>query len=165
MEYKILSSIIKDRESFNKLSKLNVRDSFSEPAKFIYDIICDFYDKDTSISFVDLELVERRIARELPKQIDMYKNILETLNQTTSSANLLEEIIAMKKDSISRELSSRLLATPQSGVLELMEEYKNVEDYVKSQEDDDESQNEENKENNDEENDEIEEKGDEEEAN
>ena len=64
MESKILSSIIKDREAFNKLSKLNVEDSFSDPAKFIYEIVCDFYDKDTSISFVDLELVEKRIERE-----------------------------------------------------------------------------------------------------
>jgi replicative DNA helicase len=139
MESKILSSIIQDRESFNKLSKLNIKDSFSEPAKFIYDIVCDFYDKDTSISFVDLELVEKRIARELPKQIDLYRNILKTLNQTTSSPNLLEEVIALKKDAIARELSSILLAQNKNGALELMEEYKYVEEYVKSQEDDDES--------------------------
>jgi len=127
MESKILSSIIKDRESFNKLSKLNVKDSFSDPAKFIYDIVCDFYDNDTSVSFVDLELVEKRIERELPKQIDLYRNILKTLNETTSSANLLNEVIAVKKDSIARELSSLLLTHQRAGVLELMDEYKNVE--------------------------------------
>ena len=48
MESKILSSIIKERESFNKLSKLNVEDSFSEPAKYIYNIVCEFYDKDAN---------------------------------------------------------------------------------------------------------------------
>ena len=127
MESKILSSIIKDRESFNKLSKLNVKDSFSDPAKFIYDIVCDFYDNDTSVTFVDLELVEKRIERELPKQIDLYRNILKTLNETTSSANLLNEVIAVKKDSIARELSSLLLTRQKAGVLELMDEYKNVE--------------------------------------
>ena len=127
MESKILSSIIKDRESFNKLSKLNVKDSFSDPAKFIYDIVCDFYDNDTSVSFVDLELVEKRIERELPKQIDLYRNILKTLNETTSSANLLNEVIAVKKDSIARELSSLLLTQQRAGAIELMEEYKNVE--------------------------------------
>ena len=61
MESKILSSIIQDRESFNKLDKLNVRDSFSEPGQFIYDIVRDFYDRDSSASFVDLELIEKRI--------------------------------------------------------------------------------------------------------
>jgi len=127
MESKILSSIIKDRESFNKLSKLNVKDSFSDPAKFIYDIVCDFYDNDTSVTFVDLELVEKRIERELPKQIDLYRNILKTLNETTSSANLLNEVIAVKKDYIARELSSLLLTQQRAGVLELMDEYKNVE--------------------------------------
>ena len=127
MESKILSSIIKDRESFNKLSKLNVKDSFSDPAKFIYDIVCDFYDNDASVTFVDLELVEKRIERELPKQIDLYRNILKTLNETTSSANLLNEVIAVKKDSIARELSSLLLTHQRAGVLELMDEYKNVE--------------------------------------
>ena len=127
MESKILSSIIQDRESFNKLSKLNVKDSFSDPAKFIYDIVCDFYDNDTSVTFVDLELVEKRIERELPKQIDLYRNILKTLNETTSSANLLNEVIAVKKDYIARELSSLLLTQQRAGVLELMDEYKNVE--------------------------------------
>ena len=136
MESKILSSIIKDRESFNKLSKLDVKDSFSEPAKFIYEIICDFYDKDTSISFVDLELIEKRIERELPKQIDLYRNILKTLDETTSSPNLLEEIIALKKDFISRELSSLLLTQKRTGVLELMEQYKNVEDSVDDDDED-----------------------------
>jgi replicative DNA helicase len=139
MESKILSSIIKDRESFNKLSKLDVKDSFSEPAKFIYEIICDFYDKDTSISFVDLELVEKRIERELPKQIDLYRNILKTLDETTSCPNLLEEIIALKKDFISRELSSLLLTQKRTGVLELMEQYKNVEDSIDDDDDEDES--------------------------
>ena len=138
MESKILSSIIKDRESFNKLSKLNVKDSFSDPAKFIYDIVCDFYDNDTSVSFVDLELVEKRIERELPKQIDLYRNILKTLNETTSSANLLNEVIAVKKDSIARELSSLLLTQQKAGVIELMEEYKNVESSF-DEDDEDES--------------------------
>ena len=138
MESKILSSIIKDRESFNKLSKLNVKDSFSDPAKFIYDIVCDFYDNDTSVSFVDLELVEKRIERELPKQIDLYRNILKTLNETTSSANLLSEVIAIKKDSIARELSSLLLTHQKTGVIELMEEYKNVESSF-DEDDEDES--------------------------
>jgi len=137
MESKILSSIIKDRESFNRLSKLNVKDSFSDPAKFIYEIVCDFYDKDTSISFVDLELVEKRIERELPKQIELYRNILKTLNETTSAPNLLEEIIALKKDSIARALSSTLLTPKRNGVLELMDDYKFVEEYVKSQEEGD----------------------------
>ena len=139
MESKILSSIIKDRESFNKLSKLKVKDSFSDPAKFIYEIICDFYDKDPSISFVDLDLVEKRIERELPKQIDLYRNILKTLDETTSSANLLEEVIAVKKDSIARALSSTLLSPKKNGVIELMDEYKFVEEYVKSHEEDDEN--------------------------
>ena len=132
MESKILSSIIKDRESFNKLSKLKVEDSFSDPAKFIYKIICDFYDNDSSISFVDLDLVEKRIERELPKQIDLYRNILKTLDETTSSANLLEEVIALKKDSIARALSSTLLTPKKNGVMELMDDYKFVEEYVKS---------------------------------
>lgn len=116
MESKILSSIIKDRESFNKLSKLNVEDSFSEPAKYIYNIVCDFYDKDMNVSSVDLELVEKRIERELPKQIDLYRNILKTLNETISSANLLDEVIAMKKDSIARELSSLLLTQKETAL-------------------------------------------------
>ena len=138
MESKILSSIIQDRESFNKLLKLNVEESFSDPAKFIYEIICDFYEKDSSVSCVDLELVEKRIERELPKQIDLYRNILKTLTETTSSANLLEEVIALKKDAIARELSSALLANHRNGVLELMEDYKNVE-TINVESDDDES--------------------------
>ena len=139
MESKILSSIIKDKESFNRLSKLNVKDSFSDPAKFIYDIVCDFYDKDMSATEVDLELVEKRIARELPKQIDLYRNILKTLEGTTSSANLIEEVIAMKKDAIARELSSLLLTQKRSGVLELMESYKDVELSTQDDNDEDES--------------------------
>ena len=138
MESKILSSIIQDRESFNKLLKLNVEESFSDPAKFIYEIICDFYEKDSSVSCVDLELVEKRIERELPKQIDLYRNILKTLTETTSSANLLEEVIALKKDAIARELSSALLANHRNGVLELMEDYKNVE-TINVESDDDET--------------------------
>ena len=138
MESKILSSIIQDRESFNKLLKLNVEESFSDPAKFIYEIICDFYEKASSVSCVDLELVEKRIERELPKQIDLYRNILKTLTETTSSANLLEEVIALKKDAIARELSSALLANHRNGVLELMEDYKNVE-TINVESDDDES--------------------------
>ena len=137
MESKILSSIIKDRESFNKLSKLNVEDSFSEPAKYIYNIVSEFYDKDMNVTSVDLELVDKRIERELPKQIDLYRNILKTLNETTSSANLLDEVIAVKKDSIARELSSILLTHKKMGALDLMEKYKSVEDSISD--DDDES--------------------------
>ena len=136
MESKILSLIIQDRECFNKLDKLNVKESFSEPGQFIYDIVNDFYDRDSSASFVDLELVEKRIERELPKQIELYRNILKTLNQPTSSANLLEEVIALKKDSIARELSSQLLGQRKTGILQLMEDYKFVEDYVQQNDDD-----------------------------
>ena len=136
MESKILSSIIQDRESFNKLDKLNVKDSFSEPGQFIYDIVRDFYDRDSSACFVDLEVIEKRIERELPKQIELYRNILKTLTQSTSPANLLEEIIALKKDSIARELSSKLLGKAKSGILELMDDYKFVEEYVMQEEND-----------------------------
>jgi len=136
MESKILSSIIQDRESFNKLDKLNVKDSFSEPGQFIYDIVKDFYDRDSSASFVDLELIEKRIERELPKQIELYRNILKTLTQSTSPANLLEEIIALRKDSIARELSSKLLGKAKSGITELMDDYRFVEEYVMKEEHD-----------------------------
>ena len=136
MESKILSSIIQDRESFNQLCKLNIIDSFSDPGKFIYDLISEFYDKDTSVNFVDLDLIQQRINRELPKQSTLYKGILQTLTETTSSSNLLEEVIALKKDSVARELASTLLSPQRNNVLELMEEYKCVEDFVNNSEDD-----------------------------
>ena len=136
MESKILSSIIQDRESFNQLCKLNIRDSFSDPGKFIYDLISEFYDKDTSVNFVDLDLIQQRINRELPKQSTLYKGILQTLTETTSSSNLLEEVIALKKDSVARELASILLSPQKNNVLELMDEYKSIEDFVNNFEDD-----------------------------
>ena len=81
-------------------------------------------------------MVEKRIERELPKQIDLYRNILKTLNETISSANLLDEVIAMKKDSIARELSSLLLTQKRNGAIELMEKYKDVETSIQDDDED-----------------------------
>ena len=76
MEKKLLSTILKERKSFETLERLSVADSFSDPGKYLYGLVKEFYERDSKAMSIDVDILESRIERELPKQFTLYKNIL-----------------------------------------------------------------------------------------
>ena len=137
MEKKLLATILKERKSFEALERLSVADSFSDPGKYLYGLVKEFYERDSKAMSIDVDILESRIEREIPKQFTLYKNILLSLQGTSSSTNLLEEVVILKKESIARDLSSTLLTPTRSGVLELMERYKSVDEAIRESSDSD----------------------------
>jgi len=137
MEKKILATIIVDRKAFDQIATLSVEDSFSDPGKYIYSLVSEFYSTDKTARSVDIDLLESKIEREIPKQYGLYKNILASLEGTSSASNLIEEVVELKKEAIARELSSTLLTPQKNGVLDLMDAYRTVENTVKEVDGDD----------------------------
>ena len=140
MERKILAIAINSKEDFTWLEKFNIINDLSDQAKIIYQLILEFYEQDSKAKSLDVDLLVSRISREFPKQKDIFCSIIRDLpdKDAISTMNLLGEIAALRKERLGRELSQKLLANHSDGVIELMEDYRGVEDALNAIENGDE---------------------------
>ena len=130
MEAKLLALLIQSKLHFAQLEQFSIRDSFSELGRTLYDYAASFYAADPQAIKVDLDLVRAKIERDLPRQKDILFACLNNLPSEVSAPNLLNEIIACKRESLSRDLAGALLSPYKAGVAPMMEEFLALETSV-----------------------------------
>ena len=77
MEKKLLATILKERKSFEALERLSVADSFSDPGKYLYSLVKEFYERDSKAMSIDVDILE---SRYLKKGINSKRSIVNSLN-------------------------------------------------------------------------------------
>lgn len=128
MERKILAAAIQDRESYEKLVAVVSKDDFSDLGYEIWNKINVYYDTDKDTKAIDIDLLKQMVEKVLPKHSEVVNHTLDILSET-SVPNLLRELVAFKKETVARKLSSALRDDSRE-VPSLIEEYQNIEDTV-----------------------------------
>jgi replicative DNA helicase len=128
VERKILAAAIQDRESYEKLVAVVSKDDFSDLGYEIWNKINVYYDTDKDTKAIDIDLLKQMVEKVLPKHSEVVNHTLDILSET-SVPNLLRELVAFKKETVARKLSSALRDDSRE-VPSLIEEYQNIEDTV-----------------------------------
>lgn len=104
MEAQILSAIIGDRSSFDRLcAHLDISD-LSDQGQIIYEMLTDYYDADKDAQHCDLSLIKSRIEREYAKNSDILLHCINNIVET-SSINVEQEFLKFKKQRIEQDIS------------------------------------------------------------
>ena len=90
----------------------------SDPGQILWKAISSFYSRDSTTTFVDLELLKQIVSREVPKHESMFHTLIDTFKDG-SVPNLLHEVIEQKKERNSLELTQALVADKDDKVAEL----------------------------------------------
>ncbi len=126
MEQKLISAVILDREIYEEVSSLNLEEDLSDQAKIIFKVIAQYYNNDTEAVKADPEILQSILTRQYPKHAELFANFLRDL-EPVSPSNVLEEVIAVKLDSVKRKLAQELIGTvnkkTDSRIEELLDKY------------------------------------------
>jgi archaellum biogenesis ATPase FlaH len=124
---KIVAAVLKDRRSWETLSKLDMPE-LSPEAQTLIRIGSEYYEADPEAKSCDLEIVKNRLERSIQsnKLADVLKAILDSLPDV-SSVNLTQEVLALKRHSIGLKISSALAAgKADSDTEELIDSWKSM---------------------------------------
>ena len=125
----VLSSCIKSREAFDRVSPFVVRDDFTEQGWVVWVALADYFDRDASAKSVDGELLAASIAREIA--VDKHKTMFEdTVRRLVefecSPDNVVQDFLANRIDRVGLRLAAAIHAKePTRG---LLEEYAKLQD-------------------------------------
>ncbi len=110
MEAKILSAILHDRESFEKIDKHLDCTDFSVDGEVILREIREFYQNDADASSCDVDILSARITRSFPneKHSRHINGVLVAL-PSVSSSNIVKEVLALKAQNVGLELAQQLV--------------------------------------------------------
>lgn len=124
-EAKILGTLLKSREAWDKVKPHLTDKDFSGDGLVIYRQINEFYETDKSAATVDTDIVRSRIGRSVSsnKIVTQLESILDQLEKI-SAPNIEREIIALRRFNTGLRLSSFLAAGRQGReVDELVQEF------------------------------------------
>jgi archaellum biogenesis ATPase FlaH len=96
-ERKILSSFVKDRQSYEEVKELLDRSDFDSITLHLIDLVGEYYATDPKASTCDVEILADRFARQSasPKLESAVKSILSSLPEV-SGGNVLRELREIK---------------------------------------------------------------------
>src|SRR6185437_15712200 len=106
-ERKILSSFVKNRQSYEEAKELLDRSDFDSITLHLIDLVGDYYATDSQAANVDVEILADRFARQNPsaKLAGTIKSILSSLPEV-SGGNVLRELREIKAYNIGLKLST-----------------------------------------------------------
>jgi len=126
MEKQVLAAALQSREAFNKIRTLTTKKDFTDISAEVWRLINRFYDLDSEATAVDIELFKQIILEEVPRHSDIILLELDALSDT-SVPNLIQELIKLKKKSISEDLITELATNPLSNKAStLMETFQEI---------------------------------------
>ena len=127
MEKQVLAAALQSREAFNKIRTLTTKKDFTDISAELWTLIARFYDLDQDATHVELDLFKQIIVEEIPRHSDIILLELDALSDT-SVPNLVQELIKLKKKSISEDIITELASNPLSDkAATLMDDYQEVE--------------------------------------
>jgi len=126
---KILSAALQDRTAYTQLNGLDAAVGLKEDEKLIFDEIGQFYEKDEKIATVDkgilISRLERRVNNDTLKTSIVNK--VKSLRKV-SDVNLVDEVIALKKHALEKELAMAFANFDHKQIAQLLPEYQTLDD-------------------------------------
>lgn len=119
----ILQAAIQDVTIYDTVNQYLQDDDFTDKGSILYGHIKEYYDRDPSAEYVDVEILISKLERLYPKNVDVFKNMLTDMEQV-SIPNLHKEILEIKRHQTAIKLAASLLDNRSSDTSELMEQYR-----------------------------------------
>ena len=126
-ERHVLSSCIADREAYEQVQKHVSREDLSEQGNIVWAGVCDYYDKDPVAKSIDGGILGDSIARAVPveKHKQMFRTLVDGLVEFEASpANVVEDLLATKRERLGQRLAAALLAGDPAA--NLLDEYNDL---------------------------------------
>jgi len=124
LDGKVLSSILKSREAYDKVRDYIAKDELSPEAQMWYPLIQQWYKADRAATYVDLPLLVERGERELPENhFGNLKAYLEDLPEIDSPVNVVTNLLDLKRYVKGNELSQAIQGRDQKKIGPLLDEY------------------------------------------
>ncbi len=138
-EKHVLSSCMKQRAAFHRVAAHVEDEDLSEQGRIVWAAICDYYDRDAGCGQVDPEILADSVARRVSadKHKEMFRGVVNGLASFESSpANVVDDLIATKREVAGHQLAAALLAGEQpNGVLSKYTHLLDAEELDEEQED------------------------------
>jgi hypothetical protein len=130
-EQAVLAACLKDRGAFSKVEKhLSSGDELAEQSKIIFEQIREYYKQDLEATRCDPEIVTRYVQRTLnsPKHKEMFASVIKNLAaMEVSPANVIKDILAVKRESAGNALATALAAQQSADkVMPLLHKYEEI---------------------------------------
>lgn len=119
-ERHILAAAINDRAAFTAVADHVEQEDFSEQGNVVWAGIADYYDADAGCTTVDAGILGDNIARKVAadKHKDMFRNLVQSLSEfDVSGRNVVEDLLATKREVVGQQLAHALLAGDETGSL------------------------------------------------
>jgi len=110
VEQKLISAVILDREIYEEVVSLNLEEDLSDQAKIIFKVVEQYYNNDPEIEKADVEILQSMLNRQYPKHAELFSTFLSGLDPISPS-NVLDEVVAVKLESVKHKLAQELIAT------------------------------------------------------
>jgi len=106
-------------------------DSLSDLAKIVFELLDEYYAKDSEAGSADVEILKARVERRFPKQFDYLNHVLDNL-ENVSVSNVEQDFIEMRRENLNQELSTAFMSGDQPAITELLTKYHSFSDHVGS---------------------------------
>ena len=135
-EQHVLASCVQSRDAFSLVADHVLRDDLSEQGWIIWEGIKHYYDGDTTTKTIDASILGDHVARGIAvdKHKDMFRTLCTTLGEfNVSPANVVEDLLATKRQVVGNKLAAALLANGDTELLRL--EYDRLSDATALEDD------------------------------
>lgn len=127
LELQILTLFAQNKVYYDTYKQVINEEDFSDQGRILFNQIAKYYNKDSSVDYVDLEVLKERITREYPKHKDILNQIVDRINTINiSPANIEYDLVEFKRENLGLALASQL-SNPKSNKEQLKE---NIATYV-----------------------------------
>jgi archaellum biogenesis ATPase FlaH len=133
MERQVLGSCVKSREAYEATKNCDLKDTFSDAGKIVWEMLSTYYERDDKATCIDEALLSKRIESAYPKHSKAILNNI-CLDDTLSVPNVLQEIIALTKENIRVQLISALSNSQDKEVEKLLSKWEDVGSLVQGKE-------------------------------
>lgn len=127
MEARVLAASIASRTAYQKVATLGGADSFTELARQVWKRISAYYEADSEVPCVDIDLLRAKLHRDFPNHMDKFDALLDNLPQV-SPPNIVEYVKDAKLSCLALEVCAALDKADTAKSVDLMREYVSIYD-------------------------------------
>jgi len=124
MESKLISAVFSSREAYDSVNQLLDDNDLSDIGQILYDAAADYYNRDESAQYVDVDIIRDKLVREYPKKADMFNAALNNIKDV-SVPNIIAEYAAVKKEHTGHKIITAIQTGADNEIIELLNEYQN----------------------------------------
>ncbi len=122
-EKKLIASLGKSRESYNKILPLIVEKDLTDFGSIIFNEIKQFYETDVEAQRVDWDLIQSQSTRKYPKLSGLITEYLSSLPEEVSVENTVKLFSDVCREKLGFEIIQAITSQNENKAKELMEKY------------------------------------------